>query len=292
MARKALHLALYNHKMARGSWQTNLHGSDGGIKVKMYEPCCFHMYTPRQNEAIYTFGQIAAGPPPTYKATVASNWILPTVQLLTTGDPASAGMPEHDMWKQSNDDRLNGKYFLQSMAVTFSVSSLYNQRKTINYRVDFVVPNRGAQFRAIQGSLPLGIDASNYKLPDALGSFNGLLSTHNRINPLYWKFVRKPVYFRVGPGPMGGSETDAAGANYRATNNEVRRTVRFRINRLFNPRDIGTAAAEQGSAYLSIPDYQQMWCIISSDAVNKDDIVPDVFLTRQFSWRDRVGHAV
>lgn len=297
-------LALYNHKALRGSYQTNLQSTATGVMVKFNSPACFHVVTPRNNESVFLFKRVGTTTPPVYAPTVETTFTRPSVQELTTGDSASAGMPEHNFWAQSNDDSLQGKYYLQSINFTFTVGALFNQPKAIRFRVDFVVPNKSAMFRAVAGSLPLGIDQSNYKLPDAFGSFNAILGIRNRVNPLYWKFVRKPVYFTVAPGPMVGLEgataptPPASGAVPKSLYRTVQKHVKLNINKLYNPRDVGTTAADQGSAYLSIPDYQQMWCVISNDApestdgLNTDRITPNIFITRQFSWRDRAGHAV
>lgn len=285
MARKALNLARFNSKLARGSYQTNLHYMNRGVHVKSDNPMCFHVPTPRQKENIYQFLQVGTTTPPVYAATVVAQFEVPTVQQLTTGDPTSAGMPEHNFWAESNDDKLNGKYYLQTINYSFTVSSVAGQNKAIRYRVDFVTPNRGAQFRAVAGSLPLGIDQSNYKLPDTLGSFNGILGHVNRINPMYWSFARKPCFFTVAPHENAVPEAQTIAKT-------VQKHVKLNVNKTFNPRDVGTTAADQGSAYLSLPDNQQVWCVISSDASGDDSIVPTVFVTRQFSWRDRAGHAV
>lgn len=294
-AKRAMSLALYNHKTLRGSYQTNLHVMQRGIKVMMKSPMCFHVNTPRQGESLYQFREVGATTPPVYAPTPTGNFTLPTSQQTTVGDPAAAGMPEHDFWQECNDDKINGKYYLQTMNLTVSVRSVFDQAAKITYRIDFVKPNRGAMFRAIQGSLPLGIDAANFKLPDALGSFNGILGVFNRVNPMYWTFTRKPIYFTVGPGGLAGVETDAAGPNTKSTESSVYRHIHMKINKLFNPRDIGTTGAEASSAYLTIPDNEQEWCVISND-YNYYELdaarCPDVYVTRQFSWRDRVGHAV
>ena len=285
MARKALNLAKFNSKLARGSYQTNLHYMTRGVHIKLTAPMCFHVPTPRQKENVYQFLQIGTTTPPTYAATAVSQFDVPTVQQLTTGDASSAGMPEHNFWAESNDDKLNGKYYLQTINYTFTGTSVPGQKTAVRYRVDFVTPNKGAQFRAVAGSLPLGIDQSNYKLPDSLGSFNALLGHINRVNPMYWTFVRKPLYFTLAP-------YDNAVPEAQTIQRMVQKHVKLVINKTYNPRDVGTTAADQGSAYLSLPDNQQIWCIVSSDANGDDSVVPQIFVTRQFSWRDRVGHAV
>ena len=132
------------------------------------------------------------------------------------------------------------------------------------------------------------LEQRNYNLPDCLGAFNGLLLESNRVNPMYWRFVRKPVYFTVKPQqPHSG----ATAGTLDGTTQTVQKHVKLKINKLFNPRDVGTADDNQAYAYLGIEQSHQMWCIISTDALENAGPLPQMWITRQFSWRDRIGHA-
>lgn len=281
IARRALNLAQLNNKIARGSYQTNLHKMRGtsGLQITLGTPAAFHVPTPRDNEVIWQFSQVGGGPG--YAAQGADSFVKPSVAELTGGSGTSA----HNLWADANDDVFNGKYMLQTMNYTFTISSLSAQTQDIRFRVDFVVPNRRRLMRATTVNTGTGLDAFNARLPDCLGAFNSLLGDSNRVNPNYFTFVRKPVYFT-----LKASELVAQNASSVKT---IQKHIRLKINKVYNPRDIGTGSVDDASPYLSIPDAQQMWCIISNDlpvATNPTQI-PGVFVTRQFSWRDRAGHA-
>ena len=279
IARNALSLARYNNKLARGSYQQNLHVSRSGIHVKAGTPMGFHVPTPRQGEVIWQF-YLTGGVGPGSTTQPISSFVLPTLQQLTGG----TGDVKFNMWDEANADQLNGKYFLNSINYTFTVKALTAQPQSIRYRVDFVRPKRS--FRVM--SAALGANAQNFFMPDCLGAFNGLLEPYNRVNPMYWEFVRKPAYFTVHPKEL----YDSAGT-LQPQVCVVQKHIKIRINKVYNPRDVGTAEQDNSSAYLSIPEYQHLWCIVSSDADSRltDPQVPEVWVTRQFSWRDRVGHA-
>ena len=279
VAKRALNLALYNHKALRGSYQTNLHYMTRAFQPRLSYPCCFHVVTPRVGETVWSWQQTAPGPPATYAVAANGTFDLPTVQNLTTGGPpTSTPRPQSNMWGEANDDVLNGKYYLQTMNLTFTAFARETQTQAIRYRIDFVRPNLRRNMRNYVAGA--GLNPVNFKLPESLGSFNGLLGHVNRVNPMYWTFVRKPVFMTVAKTGDGDIKSS-------------RKHVKLNINTLFNPRDIGTAAVDNSSAYLSIPDSQQLWCIINSDADDRDSAanIPALFVTRQFSWRDRAGHA-
>lgn len=282
VARRALNLAKANHRIARGSYQTNLHTSRTtvGVRIRSSTPFCFHVPTPRQNENMWQFLQVGQGPG--YAPTVVDNFIKPSVAQITGG----AGTAVHNMWDDANDDVFNGKYYLNSINYTFTVKTKQQQPQAVRYRIDFVKPKMQRLFRAVVGSAALtGI---NFRLPDALGSFNGLLGSANRVNPMYWTFVRKPVYFTVRP-----SDLFNANGSLEPQDRVYQKHIKITLNKVYNPRDVGTTAADEGQAYLSIPDNQQIWCIVSTDCDPRTDVeaVPSLFMTRQFSWRDRAGHA-
>lgn len=279
MCSKALRLALYNHKALRGSYQTNLHYMTRAFQPRLSYPCCFHVVTPRVGETVWQWSQTTVGPPATYAVAANGTFALPTEQNLTTGGPpGSTARPQSNMWGEANDDVLNGKYYLQTMNLTFTAFARETQTQAITYRIDFVRPNLRRNMRNYVAGA--GLNPVNFKLPECLGSFNGLLGHVNRVNPMYWTFVRKPVFMTVSRTFDG----DTKG---------FRKQIKLNINTLYNPRDIGSAAVDNSSAYLSIPDSQQLWCIISSDADDRDATanIPALFVTRQFSWRDRAGHA-
>lgn len=282
LAKKAYSLAVYNNKIARGSYQTNLHKQRAPVKVSIGEPMAFHVPTPRQNETIFQFAPVGGGPG--YAAQAVSSFVTPSLSDLTGGQ----GTPQHNMWQDANDDTLNGKYFLQTINYTFTVTSTTTQAQNIRFRVDFVKPRLGRLFRSVPGSQTTA-DARIFRLPDALGSFNGLLGPNNRVNPMYWTFVRKPVYFNVNLGRLHST----SGGNVPSTYT-VQKHIKMNINKLYNPRDVGTTTQDNNSAYLSIPDNQHIWCIVSNDYEIGTSAVadrPEVLVTRQFSWRDRAGHA-
>lgn len=283
LAKKAYSLAKYNNKLARGSYQTNLHKQAAPIKVSMFRPVAFHVPTPRDGEAIWQFGPITGG---TYAATAVTSFTKPSVQDLTGG----TGTAIHNMWDDANDDVFNGKYMLQSLNYTFTVYSTATQAQNIRFRVDFVKPRMQRQFRSIPGG-SAAADSRNFRLPDALGAWNGILGQNNRVNPMYWQQVRKPYFFNVNVGRV----TQGSGGNLlKPSINAVQKHIKLNINKVYNPRDIGTTTQDENSAYLSIPDNQHIWCIVSSDfelGPSAEADRPDVLVTRQFSWRDRAGHA-
>lgn len=284
LAKKAYTLAKYNNKMARGSYQTNLHKQRVPLKVSIGEPMCFHVVTPRQNESIFQFLPVGGGP--AYAAQAVSAFVKPSVADLTGG----AGSAIHNMWEDANDDVFNGKYFLQTINYTFTVTSTSNQAQNIRFRVDFVKPRPERNFRAIPGGAT-SANARNFRLPDALGSFNGLLGPNNRVNPMYWTFVRKPVYFNVN---LGRLHAQSGGNPLVPSTITVQKHIKININKVFNPRDLGTTTQDENSAYLSLPDNQHMWCIVSNDyelGTSLEGDRPEIRVTRQFSWRDRAGHA-
>lgn len=284
LAKKAYSLAKYNNKMARGSYQTNLHKTRQAVVVSIGQPMAFHVPTPRQNETIWQFSPVGGGP--AYAAQAVSQFVKPSLAELTGGQ----GTPQHNMWDDANDDVFNGKYFLQTINYTFTVSSKSTQPQNIRYRIDFVKPRMQRNFRSIPGG-STAADARNFRLPDALGSFNGLIGAVNRVNPMYWQQVRKPVYFTV---PLGRVTQSGGGSLLKPSTTTYQKHVKLNINKVYNPRDIGTTTQDENSAYLSIPDNQHIWCIVSSDfELGPSDEAgrPDVLVTRQFSWRDRAGHA-
>ena len=284
VAKKALALAQYNNKIARGSYQTNLHKQRVPIKVSIGEPMCFHVPTPRQNERIWQFLPVGGGP--AYAAQAVSSFVKPSLADLTGGQ----GTATNNMWADANDDVFNGKYFLQTINYTFTVTSTSNQPQNIRYRVDFVKPRIERNFRSIPGGSP-SAETRNFRLPDALGSFNGILGPNNRVNPMYWTQVRKPVYFNVNLGRVHGQST---GSPLVPSVTTVQKHIKMYINKVYNPRDIGTTTQDENSAYLSLPDNQHIWCIVSNDfqaGTTPDADKPEILVTRQFSWRDRAGHA-
>lgn len=282
LARRAFTLAKANHRIARGSYQTNLHTNrnTGGVRIKAATPFCFHVPTPRQNESMWQFLQVGGGPG--YAATVVDSFVKPTLAMLTGG----AGTQAHNMWDDANDDVFNGKYMLQSINYTFTVKASQTQSQAVRFRIDFVKPRLQRLFRAVVGTQVL--NGANYRLPDCLGAFNGLLYGANRVNPMYWTFVRKPVYFTVRPSELWNSN-----GSLEPQERVFQKHVKITLNQVYNPRDVGTTAADESNAYLSIPDNQHMWCIVSTDAPGPmlNEQVPALFMTRQFSWRDRAGHA-
>lgn len=284
IAQKALTLAQYNNKVARGSWQTNLHISRSAITPSAFKPRCFHVVTPRQNERIYKFDSIPGGNQ--FATQEDSSWVLPTLAQTTGG----LGLEQFDMWAECNDDNINGKYYLQTVNLTFTVKPDAQLAQAVRYRIDFVVPNRRRIMRTIPA--PTGpqttLEQRNFNLPDCLGSFQAILFHENRVNPMYWRFVRKPAYFTVRPQQLHSGATAGAVAG---TVQFVQKHIKLKINKLYNPRDVGSATDNQTYAYLGLQSNEQMWCIISCDAQERVGPLPEMFLTRQISWRDRVGHA-
>ena len=276
-------MARYNLKVARGTYQTNLMVTRHPITPSVFKPRCFHVVTPRENERVYKFDQLTGSQ---QSATQTETiFMYPTVPQLTGG----LGSDSFDMWADCNDDTLNGKYYLQTMNLTFTVVPPADLQQAVRYRIDFVMPNRRRVLRSIPA--PAGpqvtLEQRNYNLPDCLGAFNGLLSERNRVNPMYWNFVRKPVYFTVKPqDPHSGATAGTLDGTFQT----VQKHIKLKINKLFNPRDVGTADDNQAYGYLGIQQSQQMWCVISTDAKETGPL-PQVFITRQFSWRDRIGHA-
>jgi len=282
-AKKALALAQYNSKIARGSYQTNLHKQNAPLKVSLFQPVAFHVPTPRDGEAIWQFQPVGGG---AYGAVAATTFTKPTLSDLTGG----TGTAVHNMWADANDDVFNGKYMLQTINYTFTVYSTATQPRNIRYRVDFVKPRPERVFRSIPGG-STAAEARNFRLPDALGSWNGILGQNNRVNPMYWTQVRKPYFFNVNLGRV----TKASGSSIlQPSTSCIQKHIKLTVNKVYNPRDIGTAAQDAANAYLSLPDNQHIWCIISNDLdINgtTEADQPNLYVTRQFSWRDRAGHA-
>lgn len=281
VANKALKIAKYNSKLARGSYQTNLHFSRTSLAITAGTPACFHLVTPTNTEQIWQFLPVGAGP--TYAPQPVTLFQKPTLAQLTGG----TGNDAHNLWDDANDDVLNGKYYLQTMNLSFSATSLPEQPQVVRFRIDFVRLRDRRNFRQVTAS-GTAIDGQNTMLPDCLGAFNGILNVANRVNPMYFEFVRKPVFFNVGPQRVVNISGTLS-----ATSMTVQKHVKMNINTVYNPRDVGNAATDDQKSYLSIPNNQQVWCIISTDCRDGSDPsqVPQISVTRQFSWRDRAGHA-
>jgi hypothetical protein len=250
------------------------------VRITAATPFAFHVPTPRENEVMWQFLPVGGGP--TYAATAVDAFVKPNLAMLTGG----AGTENTNMWDDANDDVFNGKYYLNSINYTFTLRAVQQQSQSIRYRIDFVKPRMQRIFRAVVGTATL--NGRNYRLPDCLGSFNGLLYGANRVNPMYWTFVRKPVYFTVRP-----SELWNANGSLEPQERVYQKHIKITLNKVYNPRDVGTTAADASNAYLSIPDNEHVWCVVSSDAANAMPLesLPKLFMTRQFSWRDRAGHA-
>jgi hypothetical protein len=280
VANKALKIANYNSKLARGSYQTNLHFSRTSMAVTAASPACFHLVTPTEAEQIWQF--LPVGGTTAYAPQAVTLFQKPTLAQLTGG----VGNAAHNVWDDANDDVLNGKYYLQTMNLSFTATSLPNQPQSVRFRIDFVRQRDRRNFRQVTAS-GTAVDGQNTMLPDCLGAFNNILNVSNRINPMYFEFVRKPIFFTVAPPRL----YDNAGT-LTPTIQTVQRHCKMSINTTYNPRDVGNATTDNNKPYLSIPNNQQVWCIISTDCVEgSPDQIPQISITRQFSWRDRAGHA-
>lgn len=281
VANKALKIATYNSKLARGSYQTNLQFTRTAIAVTKGSPACFHVVTPTETESVWQFLPVGAGP--TYAPQAITLFQKPTLAQLTGG----VGNAAHNLWDDANDDVLNGKYYLQSMNFSFTATSLPNQPQTVRFRIDFVRQRNRRNFRAVAAS-GTAVEGQNTMLPDCLGAFNGILEVANRVNPMYFEFVRKPIFFNVAPQRLYN-----ANGTLTPTMQTTQKHCKMNINTTYNPRDVGNAATDAQKSYLSIPNNQQVWCIISTDCPDsiQPDQIPQISVTRQFSWRDRAGHA-
>ena len=287
VAKKALSLARYNNKLAYGNYQTNLQIFRRPLKITADTPACFNMTTPKQGESVFQFlaDPQAPGVPLTFSSQTATQFQVPSLEQLT-GGPGTGGNDTFNLWKDANDDNLNGKYKLLTTHLQFTIKSVPTQSQTIRYRIDFVRPRWNRNIRTV----PTGTNviSHNNQLPGVLGSFNNILDYSNKVNPMYWTQCHKPVFFTVR---LGNLTQTAVGATSNPSNNVVQKTIKITHNEVINPIDIGTALQDQ--PFRAISQFKQMWCIISSDALysNSPSQVPDVYVNRITSWRDKVGHA-
>lgn len=291
VAKKALSLAKYNNKLAYGSYQNNFQISRRALKITGNTPACLHMVTPVQGEVVFQFlpDPQAPGVPLTYSAQQATTMIIPTLEQ-ASGGPGTGGDVKHNLWKDANDDNINGKYKLLTTALTITVKTNKQLKHNVRYRVDFVKPrwNRmmsqifsGANVEPLQSNLPL-----------VLGSFNNLLDYTNRVNPMYFTQCAPSAYFDVKvPRSANGATTGTT--EWDPTPMVFQKHIKIKHYEVFNPVDLGTALANQ--PYNGVSQNKRMWCIISSDHpdVNTADIpgIPEVYISRLVSWRDKIGHS-
>lgn len=258
------------------------------MKITADTPGCFHMTTPRQGEACFQFLPDAQAPgvPLTFSAQTITTFTPPTLEQVT-GGPGTGGNDTFNLWKDANDDNLNGKYKLLTTHLQFTVKSQSTQTQTIRYRVDFVRPRWNRNIRTVPAGT--NIVAHNNQLPGVLGTFNSILDYSNKVNPMYWTQCHKPVFFTVRLG--NPTQTNATATQLTPSNQVVQKTIKINHNEVINPIEIGTALADQ--PFRAISQFKQMWCIISSDALyaNSPSEIPDVWVNRIVSWRDKVGHA-
>ena len=288
VAKKALALAKYNNKLAYGNYQLNFQTSRRGFKVTNQTPVCFHMVTPRNGEGIYQFlpDPQAPGTPLTFSSQTIDTFQTPSLEAVS-GGPGTGGNAIFDLWKDTNDDNINGKYKLLTTHLKFTVSGLATQTQRIRYRIDFVRPKNSRQLRNLaSGNNINGLQAN---LPGSLGSFNSLLTGGNQFNPLYWRQVAKPIFFNVD---VGNTRFATPSTSAQATTFTVQKECKIKHYEVLNPVDIGTAIEDE-QAFRAVSEYKQMWAIISSDCdySNSPNDTPVVNVSRIVSWRDKVGHA-
>ena len=275
LAARAYKLAKLNNNLARGSFQMNLLHSRAGINFTQSSPLCFHLVAPVNSEKIYKF-RVAGG---VYGPQPDDAFLHPSTAQLTGGGglPGFTGLEQHNMWAQANDDAIQNKYKLLSQTITFQLTGTASTACKVG--IFFVKYNPRRLFRTLTNST--SSDGLNFMLPDAIGSFNGLLSTNNAINGMYFTQTRKPIYMRLAPGSLLSTQ-------------EVRKTIKITHNKVFNIHPIVASGMTPPSApYQQIALTNQEWVVICTDC---DDSVaaanqPVLTMRRICRWRDLEGAA-
>lgn len=229
--------------------------------------------TPVVNEPVYQYLPDPSTPA-NYTLQTPTEFLHPSITQLTGAGPTGTGFEPWSQWSSCNDDTINGKYKLLSSKLTFRFQIRDDQQNKADarIRIDFVKPKWNRLFRVLTNATPQ--DGENHMLPDSLGSFTGLLGPNNQINPMYWKYVRKPVYMRVAPGNN-------------LTTDQIQKTIRMTHNDVLNPLD----QVPDYAPYTKIAVNKQVWCVISCDTDSSSMIKPECQVTRVVSWRDMRGHA-
>lgn len=275
VATRALRLAKHNNDLARGSFQMNLLKTRAGLTFHESSPICFHLTTPVNGEKLYKF-RVNAG---VYGPNEDSMFQFPDVQELTGGDgnPGFAGLGQHNMWQDANNDSIQGKYKLLSQTITFELTG--SNTCSCKVGIFFVKPNPKRMFRVLTNTTPG--NGENFMLPDALGSFNGLLGFKNFINPMYFKQTRKPIYMRIAPGTL-------------LSTSHIHKTITLTHNKVMNLHPVATSGTTPNAAgYQQISLLNQEWCVIVTDCAPSVPVAdqPVINMRRVTRWRDLEGAA-
>lgn len=276
VANKALALAKKNNKLAYGSYQIQLQHTFRSLQVTRDTPICFNLTTPIDDQPIFQWLPSVAGP---YTVQTVSSFSHPNLQQMTGGN--SGGSQDRNFWLDCNDDRFNGKYKLLNSNYEFRLRADTEAQK--NYtsgtkvRIDFYKPkwNRVMKYDIGSG----GVNTRVLQLPDALGSFNGLMADYNAVNPMYWNKIGKSHYITLDTH------------NDRTTADVITK-VWMKHNLVMNPKTENPSNEFEPNA--NIPINKQLWCVISSDNIrdeNNLNQLPVLTIKRIVSWRDGVGHA-
>lgn len=275
VAARAYRLAKLNNNLARGSFQMNLLHSRAGLNFTQSSPLCFHLVAPVNGEKIYKF-RVASG---VYGPQPDDAFLHPSTAQLTGGGglPGFTGLEQHNMWAQSNDDAIQNKYKLLSQTITFQLTGTTSTACKVG--IFFVKYNPKRLFRTLTNTTPA--DGLNFMLPDAIGSFNGILSTNNAIHSMFYTQTRKPIYMRLAPGSLLSTQ-------------EVRKTIHITHDKVYNIHPIVASGMTPPSApYQQLPLTQNEWVVICTDC---DDSVaaanqPVLTMRRICRWRDLEGAA-
>lgn len=269
VASKAMRLAKANSTRLYGRFQINLQHFRGGIGFDEKSPVCFHMMTPAVNEPVYQYLPDPATPA-NYTLQTPTEFLHPSLVQLTGAGPAAQGFLPWSQWSSANDDAINGKYKLLNTKLTFRVN--LRGTNSTRIRIDFVKPKWNRIFRELTTVNPQ--NGENHMLPDSLGSFTGLLGPNNQINPMYWKYCRKPLFMHCAPGNNLTTDT-------------IQKTIRIKHMTVLNPAE----QAGSFAPYTTISVNKQMWCVVSCDTDAGSTIKPELVVTRVVTWRDERGHA-
>lgn len=274
VANRALALAKRNNKLSYGSYQLQLTHTNRAINITRDTPICFNVTTPVPDQPVFQWlPNILTG---VYDVVQVANFGVPNLQQLTGGQ---TGSQDRNFWRDCNDDRFNGKYKLLNSNYEFrllaNTATQQAQPTGTKIRIDFYKPKWNRVMRYDESSTTSG--KRILTLPDALGSFNGLMTPFNEVNPMYWNKIGKSHYMTLD-------------TNNNQSTADIVRKVWLKHNMVMNPK---TEEGVEYEPHANIPLNKQLWCVISADTfrdTNNLESLPSFYIKRTVSWRDGIGH--
>jgi len=144
-------------------------------------------------------------------------------------------------------------------------------------------------FKAKRSFLPTsgGVDPKNYNMPNALGALANLAVAanvrENEMNPALWTHTTKTRWIKL-PAP------DIASQNI----NKVFH-IKCAFPKKFLRCNLDVDAGGNSEQFWQMMDPKTIhWCMLSlsKDSPGADDPIPDLYITRQTTWRDSRGVAM